>query len=244
MKQITILSMIALVALYFTDCKNDDPGPVNYISKPEFNPSLTYGTMTDQDGNEYKTITIGTQTWMAENLRTIKYRDGSSIPGIADESAWGDIIEGAYCNYNNTKWADSITTNGRLYNWFAVSDNRNLAPEGWHIPSDAEWSQLYDYLGGEEVAGGKLKEANLSHWESPNEDATNESGFTALPAGSRYLDGSSYVFGDLRTGGLWWSSTASTATEAFCRHTSCCTTLAHRYPLNKDVGLSIRCIQD
>jgi uncharacterized protein (TIGR02145 family) len=247
MRRIAVFSTIALVAICFTECKNDDPGPVNYISLPEFNQNLTYGTMTDQDGNEYKTITIGSQTWMAENLRTTKYRDGSRILGIADASTWGDIgdiREGAYCNYNNTRWADSITANGRLYNWFAVSDSRSLAPEGWHIPTDAEWSQLYDYLGGEEVAGSKLKEVGINHWQSPNVDATNESGFTALPAGSRFLDGSSYVFGDLSTGGLWWSSNANSDTEALCRHTSCCTAFAHRYPLNKVVGLSIRCIKD
>jgi uncharacterized protein (TIGR02145 family) len=244
MKKIAILGTIALAAILLYACEKDDTTPEIKISKPMFNPDKTYGTMTDLEGNVYKTITIGTQTWMAENLRTKKYRDGSNILGITDESVWGDIRLGAYCNYNNTIWADSITTLGRLYNWYAVSDSRNIAPEGWHVPTDTEWSILFDFLGGFELADGKLKETDTTHWISPNTDATNESGFTALPAGSRFLDGLSYVFGDIETGGLWWSSTEGIDSDAFCRHVSCCTSIAHRYPLKKDVGLSIRCVKD
>src|SRR5664280_1230387 len=115
--------------------------PTNGLTTAIFNNTKTYGTMTDQDGNEYKTITIGTQTWMAENLRTTKYRDGTVIPNIS-YGAWDTHFTGAYCTYNNTNDAVSIATHGRLYNWNAVTDSRNIAPAGWHVPTDAEWTTL------------------------------------------------------------------------------------------------------
>ena len=129
------LLMVALAsaALLFNACVKDDTSPINTTNGKTtavFNPDKTYGTMTDQDGNIYKTITIGTQTWMAENLRTTKYRDGSAIPQVTADAEWIDLKTGAYCNYNNTLADDTIATFGRLYNWFAVADIRNLAPNG------------------------------------------------------------------------------------------------------------------
>lgn len=138
-------------------------------------------TVTDYDGNVYQTVLIGDQCWMMENLKVTHYRNGDPIPHVTDGVTWGNLTSGAYCNYNNDE--GNVATYGRLYNWYAVDDSRNIAPAGWHVPSDAEWQTLVDYLGGDAVAGGKMKEAGTTHWASPNTGATNESGFTALPGG-------------------------------------------------------------
>ncbi len=183
-----VMIMALFLSLMISSCNKDDnepDNPFNGKTTAVFNPDLNYGTMTDQDGNEYKTITIGTQTWMAENLRTTKYRDGSEIPNVTDNTKWVELATGAYCNYNNTTSSDTIATYGRLYNWYAVTDSRNIAPEGWHLPTETEWRILIDYLGGFGVAGGKMKETGATHWDTPNTGATNESGFTALPSGNR-----------------------------------------------------------
>lgn len=125
-----------------------------------FNPDVIYGKVTDQDGNEYKTVTIGTQTWMAENLRTTKYRTGEAIPEIQDSTAWvkSSLKSGAYCNYRNTTGDSEIKMYGRLYNWYATSDTRNLAPEGWHVADTFDWNVLIKHLESATLAGGKLKE--------------------------------------------------------------------------------------
>jgi len=188
MKKVTFLSLVGLIAMVISSCEKD---------------KIT-GIMTDQDGNEYKTINIGTQTWMAENLRTTKYRDGSSIPLITEAVEWTSLNTGAYCNYGNTNDSDTIVTYGNLYNWFAVSDSRNLAPVGWHVPNDSDWTTLINYLGGSEIAGNKLKEIGIVHWASPNSKATNETGFTALPGGFRNEYGN---FMEIGYSGYWWSFT-------------------------------------
>jgi uncharacterized protein (TIGR02145 family) len=168
-----------------------------------FNPSLTYGSVSDMEGNSYLTIEIGTQTWMAENLKSTKYNDGSSLSYIPIDASWGGLTLGAYGWYNNDA-AQYKSTHGALYNWYAVADSRNLCPTGWHIPTDAEWTILRNYLGGTVMAGGKLKETGTSHWNSPNTNATNETGFTALPGGFRDASG---TFRNLGSAGKWWSST-------------------------------------
>ena len=136
----------------------------------------TRTSLTDIDGNDYKTVTIGTQVWMVENLKTTKYNDGTAIPNITDNTSWAALTTGAYCDNINTP--SISTTYGRLYNWYAVDNNagtkvasnggKNVCPTGWHVPSDAEWTTLTTYLGGESVAGGKLKETGTTHWQSPN----------------------------------------------------------------------------
>jgi uncharacterized protein (TIGR02145 family) len=211
------------------------------VSSAVFNPNLTYGTMTDQDGNVYKTITIGKQTWMAENLRTTKYRNGEAIPEIIDNTAWW-INTGAYCNYKNTRNTDTIATYGRLYNWFAVTDSRNIAPPGWHVPTDADWTTLTTYLGGESVAGGKLKETGTTHWHSPNAGATNETGFTALPGGFR--DGSIGTFDGIGYSPYWWSSTESDSYVAWVRYIFYDISDVGRGYLYENFGFSVRCIKD
>jgi len=143
-------------------------------------------TLTDIDGNVNNTVTIGTQVWMADNLRVTHYRNGDPIPNIKDDSVWNSLCDpytltgtGARCYWNN----DSVSyasVYGALYNYYTIDDSRMITPVGWHVPSMGDWAILRDYLGSDS-AGGKLKEAGTSHWQSPNTDATNETGFTALP---------------------------------------------------------------
>jgi uncharacterized protein (TIGR02145 family) len=203
--------------------------------------------MTDQDGNVYKTITIGTQTWMAENLRTTKYRDGTEMPNIC-YGLWNLSKNDAYCSYNNTTDAVSIATYGRLYNWYTVTNSHNIAPEGWHIPTDVEWTTLITYLGGESVAGGKMKETGTTHWIAPNTDATNESGFTGLPTGARDSGGSDPepFFNFMGACGYYWSSTEpgpDYAVGDFCR--LCNDNAAvYRYDNSKAEGFAVRLVKD
>jgi uncharacterized protein (TIGR02145 family) len=133
----------------------------------------------DIDGNYYTTVKIGTQVWIAENLRTTKYSNGTPIPYIEDNKTWsgltlGVVKTGAYCWYNNDS-AKYKNIYGALYNWYAIIDSNGLCPDDWHVPTDGEWAILENYLGGNSVAGGKMKETGLEHWISPNKDATNES---------------------------------------------------------------------
>jgi uncharacterized protein (TIGR02145 family) len=140
---------------------------------------------------------------MAENLKVTHYRNGDEIPNVTVNSAWTALSTGAYCYYNNS--GSNASNYGALYNWYAVNDSRNIAPSGWHVPSDSEWNTLVNYLGGENVAGGKLKETGTSHWNTPNTGANNESGFTARPGGSR--GSSSGSFNDMGHGAYYWSAT-------------------------------------
>jgi len=204
-----------------------------------FNTALTYGTFTDIDGNSYKTIQIGTQTWMAENLRTTKYRNGDPIPEITDLNQWKNLTSGAYCNYNNE--AEFAAIYGRLYNWFAVNDVRNLAPEGWHVATDNDWTTLISYLGGNNVAGGKLKEAGLTHWNSPNSGATNESGFSAVPGGL-LLTG--IFFSGIGDTAYWWSATPVDDSYASYWELIINYNWINRYGYQKKDGHSVRCVRD
>lgn len=225
-------------------CETDDHiNPINGKTSAVFNPSKTYGSLIDQDGNVYKTITIGSQTWMAENLRTTKYRNGEAIPEVTDSTLWKDLSSGAYCNYENTKNIDTIASNGRLYNWFAIKDSRQIAPEGWHVPTFEEWIVLETYLGGDTIAGGKLKESGTQHWRVPNVGGTNETGFTALPGGYRMKFGNFYSIGAY---GYWWTATESaTNTDlAWHRHLSHSYIMVGGCECGKGDGYSIRCVKD
>lgn len=204
-----------------------------------FNPILTYGTVSDIDGNVYKTITIGAQVWMVENLRTTKYRNGDPIPNITDSSAWSNLTTGAYCFYNNDANFSSIY--GSLYNWYAVNDSRNIAPTGWHVPSDAEWTTLTTFLGGVSLAGGKLKETVTTHWLSPNTGATNETGFAALPCGDRSSDSKFEAAG---YDGIWWSSTAGNVSGAWYRFVFYSGSNVTSGSGSSASGFSVRCVKD
>jgi uncharacterized protein (TIGR02145 family) len=203
------------------------------------NPLQTYGTLTDQDGNVYKTIVIGNQEWMAENLKTRIYRNGESISNITNNIQWSNLTTGAWCHYNN----DSLyeCPYGKLYNWYAVVDNRNLCPTNWHVPSVDDWNQLSDFLGGDPVAGSKLKSTGNSYWYSPNEGATNESGFSALPGGIKYNDGQNLSVGGI---GWWWSSTEQSADAGFQRSLQHFDTIFYNASDNKRMGYSVRCVKD
>jgi|WetSurMetagenome_2_1015567.scaffolds.fasta_scaffold112888_2 uncharacterized protein (TIGR02145 family) len=156
------------------------------------------GLPKDMDGNEYDTVVIGAQTWFKENLKTTKYKNGDPIYLITDDTKWSSWQTGAYCWYDNNP--DYKATYGALYNLKTVSTDF-LCPDGWHIPTATEWRELIAYLGGAHYAGGKLKETGTLHWISQSEDTTDETGFSALPGGCRYLDGS---FRDIKLHGYWW----------------------------------------
>ena len=196
-------------------------------------------TVSDIDGNVYHFDTIGTQIWMIENLKTSRYNDGTPIPVVPDNLYWSRLTTGAYSDYDNTP--DSSKIYGKLYNWYAVNDARKLAPAGWHVPSDSEWALLLTYLGGESVAGGKLKETGTAHWNSPNVSATNESGFTALPGGRRDFNGTFYY---IRQNGYFWSSTEWNTPSAYYRFMFYNTSNIDWMANYKTMGFSIRCVKD
>jgi uncharacterized protein (TIGR02145 family) len=201
-------------------------------------PKPTTGTVTDIDGNSYHYITIGTQTWMAENLKTTKFNDGTTIPLVIVDTSWAALTSPGYCWYN-----DSVsygTTYGALYNWYAVSSGK-LAPKGWHVPTDSEWTVLFTFLGGTTVAGGKLKETGTAHWDSPNTGATDEYGFMALPGGWRMFLGSFYYVGSL---GYLWSATAHDATSAQDLAFVSDNKYVGRYFNAYQCGLGVRCVRN
>lgn len=203
--------------------------------------NFNFMACTDGDGNNYTAVTIGTQTWMVENLKTTRYRDGHSIAYVADYNAWAGLSTGAWCEYNNN--ATNGAKYGKLYNWYAVADSRNIAPTGWHVPTDAEWLTLTTYLGGEAVAGGKLKESGTLNWTSPNAGASNETGFSALPGGYR-VNGNG-AFGYLGNYGYWWSSTQFSSTGAWGRYMDYSNGSVTRfYNFIKTCGFSVRCVKD
>ena len=207
-------------------------------------PTSGYGpNITDVDGNSYKTVYIGTQQWMGENLKTSKYNDGTPIPNVTDKTAWSKLTTGAWGNYNNNETLGNI--HGKLYNWFTVSqsinNNKNVCPTGWHVPSNNEWNILTDYLGGYGIAGGKLKEVGYTNWNNPNTDATNISLFTALPSGNLSHDG---YYGYIGSYGYWWSSTDKVAEAAWGSHMYSNSGDVGYDGYNKNAGFSIRCLKD
>jgi uncharacterized protein (TIGR02145 family) len=193
------------------------------------------------NGYTYASIVLGNgQEWMAENLRTTTYANGDPVPNVTDGNQWAGLTTGAWCYYNNDNQYDNPY--GKLYNWYAVADPRNVCPTGWHVPTDAEWTVLSDYLGGELVAGGKMKSTGTQYWQSPNSDATNESGFSGLPGGGRSnLFG---IFVNVGDDGNWWSSSESSATSAWGRGLYYTNGFVDRSDGDKRLGLSVRCLRD
>ena len=196
-------------------------------------------TVKDIDGNVYKTVTIGKQVWMVENLITTKYNDGKTIPLVTDNTSWTDLSTPAYC-WNNNDATTYKNTYGALYNCYTVNTNK-LCPKGWRIPSDAEWTTLTTYLGGEGVVGGKLKETGTTHWKRPNLKATNSSGFTARAGGGRHEDEKFY---DLGSKGYWWSSTEEGEANAWCFELQYAIRSINRLGSRKPSGWSIRCLRN
>jgi uncharacterized protein (TIGR02145 family) len=203
----------------------------------------------DIDGNVYTQVKIGEQVWMVENLKTTKFNDGTNIPNVTSGQEWIDLKTSGYCWYDND--IKNKNTYGALYNWYAANSDK-IAPKGWHVPSDAEIKTLIDFLGGNQVAGGKLREAGSDHWNSPNKGATNESGFNFLPGGTRYnyrvkggtADG---TFTDIAERGTLWSSTDGDSTfegtAPFLAVNYDGTWIENNYE-KKVRGFSIRCIKD
>ena len=211
-------------------------------------------SVTDIDGNGYTTVTIGTQKWLVQNLKTTKYKDGSEIPTGYSNYDWGwNLYTGAYAVYDNN--SSNADVYGNLYNWYAVDDSRGICPENYHIPTDDEWYILLEYLGGAPsgsaenwlIAGGKMKDVGTIEdgdglWHTPNEGATNESGFTAIPAGFRLYDGQYYESGYYS---IYWSSTAEYYSDAFFMwyllHDD---SRLYRGLFDSQTGLSVRCLKD
>jgi uncharacterized protein (TIGR02145 family) len=189
------------------------------------------------DPNSICEVKIGNQVWMCKNLDVARYRNGDLIPQVTNPYDLSSFTTGAWCYYDNDTALG--VTYGKLYNWYAVNDSRGLAPKGWHIASDPEWTELVDYLGGDAIAGGMLKETGTEHWQSPNVGATNESGFTALPGG---VSNKQYK---IKSHGHWWTSTMTSFTQAIY----ICITFDYRdinryEDGNKSNGYSVRCVKD
>jgi uncharacterized protein (TIGR02145 family) len=200
--------------------------------------------ITDVEGNSYKTVYIGTQQWMAENLKVSKYNDGATIPNITDNLQWSNDISGAWCYYNND--GSNNAKYGKLYNWYSISPttngNKNICPTGWHIPTESEWSILTDYLGGAGVAGGKMKESSTSSWNYyPNITPTNSSLFSALPGGYRNYNG---FFGSNEDFGKWWISKEYSESKSWCLALYYFNSEAHFTTSYNNDGLSVRCLRD
>lgn len=219
--------IMSFALLIINACKKDD--------KNNNNPVIP-ATVIDIDGNVYHTVTIGTQVWMVENLKTTRFRNGDTIPNIIFDSIWANLTTAAYCKYKNNDSMANIY--GLLYNWYAVGDIRNIAPLGYHVASDAEWTTLTTYLGGENIAGCKLREADTIHWLSPNIGATDEKGFTALPGSYRYYSG---IFQTTGIIGTWWCANDNSSDYAWDRFMQY---YVERRGDHKQAGLSVRCVKD
>lgn len=201
--------------------------------------SITTACSKDDDGNAaIEVVTIDSQVWMKKNLDVTAYRNGDPIPQVSNPSEFANLTTGAWCYYDSE--AANGKTYGKLYNWYAVNDPRGLAPAGWHIPNDDEWNILITFLGGEAVAGGKIK--STTSWEAPNTNATNSSGFTALPGG--YYDSITGLFFANGSYGAWWSTTeydADNASYYAVQNISADITVWYD---NKHSAYSVRCIKD
>lgn len=230
---IKLLALLILVSI-LTSCgdKPTDPDSNNTIDK-------------DIDGNVLKTVKICDQIWMSENLTVSHYRNGDPIPEVKDKYEWKNLKTGAWCYYNNDPTLGAIY--GKLYNWAAVIDPRGLAPEGWHIATNAEWIELENCMGGEIYAGGKLKSIGTIEngdglWLSPNKGATNESGFSGLPGGCRIPDG---LFWGIGYGGYWWTPTEFNILYPWIRDLNYDrTSFFSYYGFDKVDGMAIRCVKD
>ncbi|MBI1288333.1 MAG: PKD domain-containing protein [Flavobacteriales bacterium] len=197
-------------------------------------------TVTDIDGNVYSVVTIGTQCWMGENLKTSHYRDGSAIAEVSDSTQWKYLQTGAYCFYKNDNSFEA--TYGKLYNWYAINDSSGICPDGWHVPQDSEFKTLVDYLGASDgVAGGRLKEDGTTHWEDPNTGGSNTSGWTGLPGGMRYREGQ---FDQEGRNGLFWSARRESESLAYFLTLTYNSEDAFRTYIYKQSGFSCRCVKD
>lgn len=236
-----ITGLIANTTYYVRAYATNSAGTA-YRNEFRFTTLDNSNTVTDADGNTYKTVTIGTQTWFAENLRTTKYNDGTAIPNVTDNTDWGNLTTPAYCWYNND--ANSYKADyGALYNWYTVETGK-LCPTGWHVPSNADWTTLTDYLGGANVAGGKLKEIGNTHWIYPNTGAANSSEFDGLPGGYRNNLNSNGTFTFIGSYALWWSSTEGNIGTAFGQRVGYDYSSIYNGAFSNNLGFSVRCLKN
>ena len=200
--------------------------------------------VTDIEGNFYQSIIINGQEWMAENLRSTRYSNGDTIPNVSSDAIWANLTSEAYCFY----FDGSVTYyNNPMYNWFVINDTRNVCPNGWHVPTDSEWTTFINFLdpnadGGNNSsnsAGGKMKSTD-TYWQIGDLTGTNESGFTALPKGWRFSDGSFMEMDNA----LWWSSSEYDSISSVVRAVFVSANNAYRGVENKGVGLYVRCLKD
>ena len=228
-----------------------EPGTTYYVRAYATNRNGTvYGNVksfttasskaVDIDGNEYRIVTIGSQTWMAENLKTTRYRNGDEIKdGTGAGTVSGEDAPKYWFVYDDD--LNNLSLYGRLYTWYTVNDGRSICPEGWHVASDEEWAILRDYLRGEKVAGGELKESGTEHWKAPNRRATNKFGFTALLGGYRQ---NYQAFAHIGEVGYWWTATEQSAHYGFLYSMSFDTDDLSAERSFKALGYSVRCIRD
>jgi uncharacterized protein (TIGR02145 family) len=228
------LSIVRIIitggVVFLSDCEKDLYSPA--------------GSVKDVDGNIYTSVKIGKQTWLGENLKTTKYKNGILIPYVIDGFQWTNLTTGAFCYYDDSQINRNIY--GNLYNWYTVKTG-NLCPDGWHVPSDTEWKKLEEYLGRSYDAGGRLKEAGTEHWEEPNYGGINSSGFSALPAGSfstSIFGGSLSSFIGINTYAGFWSSTEADVQTATERSLSSDDHVLGSWNEAKYSGLSVRCLKD
>jgi uncharacterized protein (TIGR02145 family) len=207
-------------------------------------------TVIDIDGNVYNVVSIGNQCWMKENLRTTRYKNGTTIPTGLSDAQWQANTSGAYSVYKDSAQNDSVY--GKLYNWYAVADTNGLCPTGWHAPEDWEWNVLAKAIDPNAdticngcvqslILGGAMKEIGLTHWASPNTGATNSSGFTGLPGGIRYGSG---AYGYVGYYGYWWSATQFSSADAYYRYMDCSRSGVSRSSYEETYGFSVRCVRD
>lgn len=248
--RLTVLILAGFVMAVLYSCSDDDTKPAS-------------DTVSDIDGNTYKTVIIGDQEWMAENLRVSKYNNGDAIPAGLSGTDWGSTTSGAYAVYNNDD--DMLEAYGKLYNWFAVDDSRGLCPEGWSVPSDEDWTQLVNYISDQgfpnesdnpngaanalkscrqedSPEGGDCDTSEHPRWNSNGtHHGFDEFGFSGFPGGVRYSSGSFYSIGG---NGFWWSSSESSSLNAWSRTMTRLNGIVSRYDYPKGTGFSVRCFKN
>jgi uncharacterized protein (TIGR02145 family) len=244
--------LLVLLIVAFSSCKKKTvvPEPTSNIKKSsdsvesvnlKFNTTLTYGKLVDIEGNIYQTIKIGDDTWMAENLRTTHYLNGDTIAQMFDYNSDISLLDEPkfYIAFDS----DTASINyANAYTWFTVNDSRGICPFGWHIPTNSDWDNLITSIGGDVATGGKLKEVGVMHWVSPNQDATNESGFTAVGAGYQSKNGNRLF---LTSGAFWWSNTPYFTDYAWSISIkSGSTNVTKSFNQNKKDALNVRCVKN
>jgi uncharacterized protein (TIGR02145 family) len=236
------LTVLSPSTTYYVRAYATNSTGTTYGNQHIFTTTATSQTVTDIDGNIYNTVQIGNQVWMSENLKTLRYKNGDSIPNVLENTDWQDLSTGALSVYNHD--GSNNTVYGNLYNWYTTSDSRGICPTGWHVPTDDEWVTLNIYLGGSFLSGGgKMKAVGTTYWDNPNSGATNESGFSALPGGYRNVDGN---FGFLRLHSYFWCGPPpeATATNGWFRLLDNESDNVGRSNVSKQFGFSIRCLKD